>query len=32
MGLILTTIVAASVWIVLVAIGRKPFDACSSRS
>ena len=27
MGLILTTIAAASVWIVLVALGRKPFDA-----
>ena len=27
MGLLLTTIAAASVWIVLVALGRKPFDA-----
>ena len=27
MGLILTTIAAASVWIILVALGRKPFDA-----
>ncbi len=26
MGLILTTIAAASVWIILVALGRKPFD------
>jgi len=26
MGLILTTIAAASVWLVLVSLGRKPFD------
>jgi hypothetical protein len=26
MGLILTTIAAASVWIILVALGKKPFD------
>jgi uncharacterized integral membrane protein len=27
MGLLLTTIAAASVWIILVALGKKPFDA-----
>jgi len=27
MGLILTTIAAASVWLILVSLGRKPFDA-----
>jgi hypothetical protein len=27
MGLLLTTIAAASVWVVLVSLGTKPFDA-----